>query len=202
MRREWGDEKHRRLASLYDRAKLPRIAAALAGDYDGAAFRTEMPAITQIPCEIDRTMAKFGRFAIILMVAGLSACTFPKEYEPAVDMTGHTRAQYDYDLTLCRENAKELDILPAVAIGVVAGAGLGGAFGALAGDAGAGAAIGVPAGAIAAGAAGSLYQPGKIALEGQDPHAADVRDCLKGRGYTLLDLEPAEAERAGGEPQP
>lgn len=178
------------------------MAAALAGDYDGAAFRTEIPEITHIPRENDRTMAKFGRFAIILMVAGLSACTFPKEYEPAVDMTGHTKAQYDYDLTLCRENAKELDILPGVAIGVVAGAGLGGAFGALAGDAGAGAAIGVPAGAIAGGAAGSLYQPGKIALEGQDPHAAYVRDCLKGRGYDLLDLEPAEAERAGAEPQP
>lgn len=167
-----------------------------------AAFRNGVSESALRPFESDWTMAKFGRFAIILLAAGLSACAFPKEYEPVVDMTGHTKAEYDYDLTLCRENAKELDILPGVAIGVVAGAGLGGAFGALAGDAGAGAAIGVPAGAIAGGAAGSLYQPGKIALEGQDPHAAYVRDCLKGRGYTLLDLEPAEAERAGAEPQP
>ncbi len=168
----------------------------------GTGFRHGVPESALIPCENERTMATGARIAIILLAAGLSTCSFSKEYEPVVDMTGHTKAQYDYDLTLCRENAKELDILPGVAIGVVAGAALGGAFGAIAGDAGNGAAIGVPAGAIAGGAAGSLYQPGKIALEGQDPHAGYVRDCLKGRGYTLLDLEPAGAERAGGDNQP
>ena len=151
-------------------------------------------------------MATVGRVAMILMAlvpacAEMAACSFPKEYEPVVDMAGHTQAQYDYDLTLCRENAKELDILPGVAIGVVVGAGLGGAFGALAGDAGNGAAIGVPAGAIAGGAAGSLYQPAKISLEGTDPHANYVRECLKGRGYTLLDLAPGETEQTSqGQP--
>ena len=139
--------------------------------------------------------------ALLLACAGMSGCSFPKEYQPDVDMTGHTKAQYDYDLTLCRENAKQLDILPGAVLGVVAGAGLGGAFGAIAGDAGAGAAIGTPAGAIAGAAAGSLYQPGKIALDGQDPHAGYVRNCLKERGYTLLDAEPAgPAEGGGGQP--
>ena len=147
-------------------------------------------------------MATAARIAIILLTAGLSACTFPKEYEPVVDMTGHSKAQYDNDLTLCRENAKEFDILPGVAIGAVVGAALGGAFGAIAGDAGSGAATGVPAGAIAGGAAGSLYQPAKIALGDQDPHASYVRDCLKERGYTLLEPEPAEAERGNGDGQP
>ena len=140
------------------------------------------------------------QFAIPAFLA-LAACAFPPEYKPVVDMTGHTQAQYDYDLTLCRENAKQLYILPGVAIGVVAGAATGAGVGAVTSDAGSGAATGVGIGAVSGGAAGSLYPTAKTATTGVDPLAGQIRQCLEQHGYTLLDPSPVAETNAAQAPK-
>lgn len=133
---------------------------------------------------------------------GVAACTTIPEYQPVVDMTGHTKTQYDYDLTLCRENAKQIDILAGGAIGIIAGTALGAGIGAAAGDAGFGAATGAAGGVLGGAAAGSLYGTGKTAATGVDPHTGFVRKCLKERGYTLLDPDPTQTppKPAAGQP--
>jgi uncharacterized protein YcfJ len=134
------------------------------------------------------------RWAVLAAaLTGLAACARYHEYQPKVDMTGHTQAQYDYDLLLCRENARELDVLKGAPIGVIAGTALGAGAGALAGDAGMGAATGAPAGAIAGAAAGSLYGQVETVRTGVDPHAVEIRQCLEQRGYKILDPAPTPA---------
>lgn len=131
------------------------------------------------------------RWLPFLALAGLAACTTYPQYEPKVDMAGHTQRDYDYDLEVCRENAKQLDMLKGVGIGAIAGTLMGAGIGSLTGDAAVGAATGAAGGALTGAAAGSLYEPGKTALTGTDPHAAEIRQCLQQRGYTLLEPEPA-----------
>lgn len=125
-----------------------------------------------------------------LALAGVAACTTYPQYQPKVDMAGHTARDYEYDLDVCRENARQLDILKGVGIGVIAGTLMGAGIGSVTGDAGIGAATGVAGGTLAGAAAGSLYEPGKTALVGTDPHAAEIRQCLQERGYTVLEPGP------------
>lgn len=131
-----------------------------------------------------------------LALSSLGACASYREYEPTVDMAGHTKANYDYTLLLCRENAKELDILRGAGLGVVVGTALGAGIGAVTGSALTGAAAGAGGGVMAGAAAGSLYGPANIALGNPDPHAGEIRRCLEARGYTLLDPAPATASPA------
>jgi uncharacterized protein YcfJ len=141
-----------------------------------------------------------SRAAAALALLALLGCAKP--YEPAVDMTGHSKAEYDNVLLLCRENAEEMDVLRGVVPGAVAGAALGAASGALLGSAGSGAATGVGAGAIAGGAAGSAYGPATREMTGRDPHEGFVRDCLRQHGYKLLDEAPAAPPASAGGAQP
>jgi hypothetical protein len=124
-------------------------------------------------------------------LALLAACATYREYEPVVDMAGHTKAAFDYDLLVCRENAKELDVLRGLPFGVIGGAALGSAAAAAAGGSVlAGTATGAAGGAIAGAAAGSLYGRATTAITGRDPHTGEIRQCLQARGYTLLDPDP------------
>jgi hypothetical protein len=129
------------------------------------------------------------RLVAVGLVLSLSACavdTVRGTYRPAVDMAGRTEAQYDYDLLVCRESARQQDIITGVVIGVLAGAAFGALGGALAGDAGTGAAIGAPAGALLGGAAASAYGDVRTGTEAADPYAGRVKACLVEKGYTIL----------------
>jgi outer membrane lipoprotein SlyB len=141
------------------------------------------------------------RLLSLLWLPALAACALNGEYEPVVDMTGHTKSQYDYDLLVCRENAKQPYIAGGLVFGALGGAALGAGIGALTGSAGTGAAIGAGAGAVGGAAAGSLYGPGTAQLSNTDPLAGAVRRCLEERGYKVLDPEPAEPSTAAT-PQP
>ncbi len=125
----------------------------------------------------------------LLAAAALAACATAPAYRPAVDMTGKTTAEYDYDLHLCRENARQVDIVWGVALGIVFGAAFGALGGALAGDAGTGAALGAAGGAVAGGAGTSAYNDIKAANAAEDPMAKRIRACMVERGYTILDGE-------------
>jgi hypothetical protein len=126
----------------------------------------------------------------ILETTALAACAFEPQYEPKVDMTGHTAAGYAYDLDSCRADARQMDILKGAGIGLVAGAAAGAGIGAIVGNAGAGAGTGAAVGLFSGAASGSAYEPGRTALTGQDPDAAFVRSCLDSRGYKLIDDTP------------
>src|SRR5579875_965098 len=130
-----------------------------------------------------RAFAAVGALACIAM---LGACAGVPEYRPAVDMTGHTQAQYDFDLEVCREDAAQIDILRGAAIGAIAGTATG-----------AGAVTGLAGGALAGGAAGSLYGKAETARSGSDPDAPFIRSCMAQRGYVLLD--PAAPDRETGQ---
>lgn len=131
-----------------------------------------------------RSSRRAGALGLALL---LSACTATAQYQPKVDMAGKTQAEYDYDLLICRENARQVDIAMGVVIGVVAGAALGALGGAIAGDAGTGAAIGAAGGAVVGGAAASAHGDIKAANAAEDPMAKRIRACMTERGYTVLD---------------
>lgn len=133
---------------------------------------------------MNRHSRRVGALGLALL---LSACAATPQYRPKVDMAGKTPAEYDYDLLICRENARQVDIVMGVAIGVVAGAALGALGGAIAGDAGTGAAIGAASGAVAGGAVASASNDVKAANAAEDPMAKRIRACMTERGYTVLD---------------
>jgi outer membrane lipoprotein SlyB len=136
-----------------------------------------------------------------LCLPALVACAPSAEYAPAVDMTGHAKSQYDYDLLVCRENAKQPYILGGLALGAIGGAAMGAGIGALTGSAGTGAAVGAGVGMVGGAAAGSLYGPATAETSGVDPLAGAVRQCLEERGYKLLDADPS-ASSAAPAPKP
>ncbi|HLI13628.1 MAG TPA: hypothetical protein VKY65_18705 [Alphaproteobacteria bacterium] len=141
-----------------------------------------------------RAFAAMGALACLAM---LGACAGVPEYRPAVDMTGHTQAQYDFDLEVCREDAAQIDILRGAAIGAIAGTAIGAGAGTFLGDTGVGAVTGLAGGALAGGAAGSLYGKAETARSGSDPDAPFIRSCMAQRGYVLLD--PAAPDRETGQ---
>jgi len=126
----------------------------------------------------------------LVLLPALAACALGGEYEPVVDMTGHSKSEYDYDLLVCQENAKQPYIAAGLVFGAFGGAALGAGIGALTSSAGTGAAIGAGAGALGGAAAGSLYGPATAASSVADPLAGAVRSCLEERGYKVLDPAP------------
>ena len=99
--------------------------------------------------------------------------------KPIVDMKGVNRAQYDQDLSECRQYQSEVAVGQKAAGGAVAGAAVGAAIGVIwdghdghtvARDAGTGAVLG------GAGGAGS----------GVREKDEVVKNCLRGRGYRVL----------------
>ena len=95
---------------------------------------------------------------------------------PIVDMRGVDPVVYRIDLADCGEYADQVAVAQKAATGAVAGAVLGGAVGAVVGHHGAG--EGAAAGAIICGAKGV----GK----GVHERRTVVRNCLRNRGYAVL----------------
>ena len=105
--------------------------------------------------------------------------------QPIVDTTkpDFDNVAYQQDLAICEQLAEQIDVggeaLTTALIGAAAGAALGAIGGAFTGDAGLGAAIGA-----STGGAGGLLGGGAGAYSDRD---RVVRNCLRERGYVILD---------------
>lgn len=124
----------------------------------------------------------------LAVAATLAACGDKKPYVPQVDMTGHTKGQYDYDLLVCQENARQQDVAPGVVLGATAGV----AAGAIAGNA----ALGAMAGAVAGGAATSGYDD-VATSKGSNRMVVRIRECMAAKGYKVIGLDSQDANDPG-----
>jgi len=102
----------------------------------------------------------------------LAACTTTDEI--IIDKKGVDMTRYAQDLAECRTYANEVRTGEKVAKGAASGAVVGGLIGAITGDAGKAAGVG----AVGGGARG--------ANEGSREEVQVVKNCLRGRGYRIL----------------
>jgi outer membrane lipoprotein SlyB len=124
-------------------------------------------------------MRVWGWVLAMFLTPVLAACSS----DPIVDMKGVDEAKYESDLDECRAYADQVSVGRSAAggglFGGAAGAAVGAAVGAVTGRPGTGAAIGAAGGGtsglIGGGASGSNKKD-KV-----------VRNCLRGRGYSVLD---------------
>jgi predicted small lipoprotein YifL len=130
-----------------------------------------------------------SRILTVMAVAtALAACGDKKPYVPQVDMTGHTKGQYDYDLLTCQENARQQDIAPGVVLGATAGV----AAGAIGGNA----ALGAMAG-VAAGGAGTSAYDDIATSNGSNRMVIRIRECMAAKGYKLTGIDSQNADDPG-----
>ncbi len=119
--------------------------------------------------------------AVLAATLCLSACA-GAQYQPVVDMRGHTEAAYDRDLAACQETAStarnNTNIAEDAGMGAVGGAGIGAVAGAIGGAPGLGAGVGALAGLLGTGA----YEEGKT----ENREQRIVKNCMSDRGYTVL----------------
>ncbi|GAB5471000.1 MAG: hypothetical protein Kilf2KO_40300 [Rhodospirillales bacterium] len=128
-------------------------------------------------------LAKIASVATLSLM--LAACA--SSYEPVVDYKASTNTSqaYEQNLRECRALAEQGGSpVEDAAIGGVGGAAVGAAIGAisgaiLGGGAGTGAAAGAAIGGTAGGAGG--------AVKGVSDQRSIVRECLRGRGYAVVD---------------
>lgn len=113
-------------------------------------------------------------FLIALLALALCACARNK---PIVDTKGIDRVAYQQDLAECQAYASEVDTGGQVASGAVTGAVVGGAMGAVI-NGGKGARTGAGIGAIGGTAKG-------VARSSREQQQV-VKNCLRGRGYKVL----------------
>jgi hypothetical protein len=124
---------------------------------------------------INSMIRKF--FVVFLVSLLLTACAS----KPIVDTKGVDMVQYQEDLQDCAEIAEQVDTTNQVAKSAAAGAAVGAAFGVvtsvITGDA---SAIGYSAayGGVGGGSAG--------AFEADDEKAMVIKNCLRNRGYVVL----------------
>jgi len=110
-------------------------------------------------------------FLFLSMILLVSACA---SHKPIVDTKGVNMALYEQDLAECTELAEQVATEQKVAKSAAVGAAVGAAIGAIWGNAGDGAA----SGAIDGGTAGGL--------DADHEKARVVKNCLRGRGYRVL----------------
>ena len=121
------------------------------------------------------------RSVLLLGLISLAGCA--GSYEPIIDRkAGIDEAKYQQDLSECRGYAEQVspagDAATSAGIGAVLGAALGAIGGAITGSAGTGAAVGAAvggAGGIASGIGSGVSSQKDI-----------IRNCLQGRGYSVL----------------
>ena len=115
-----------------------------------------------------------GLAAIVIVVGTLSACTTTDEI--IIDERRSNMSNYDQDLAECQSYAEQVPVAEKAARGAGSGAVVGGAVGGVSKrhDTGEGAAIG----AITGGAKGIN--------EGEREKVRVVKNCLRGRGYRVL----------------
>ena len=109
---------------------------------------------------------------LMAMLAALAACTTTDEI--IIDKKGVDMARYEQDLAECRTYSEEVQTGQKVAKGAASGAVVGGLIGAITGDAGKAAGVG----AVGGGA--------RRANEGSQDEVRVVKNCLRGRGYKIL----------------
>lgn len=118
---------------------------------------------------------------VVGLAMGLAGCA--GSYEPVVDLKGVDQVEYQSDLEECRAYAENVDVGTSAATGGAVGAGVGAAtgaaVGAVTGSPGLGAAIGA-AGGGTSGLFGGLFR-------GASKEKSIIRNCLRGRGYHVLD---------------
>lgn len=112
---------------------------------------------------------------LVLLPVAVAACTTTDEI--IIDRKGVDPAMYERDLAECREYASEVKTGEKAAKGAASGAVLGGAIGAITGDSKR-AAEGAGVGAVTGGARG--------VSEGERDEVKVVKNCLRGRGYRVL----------------
>lgn len=110
--------------------------------------------------------------ALLAVLVLLAGCTTTDEI--IIDKKGVDMARYDQDLAECRSYANEVQTGKKVATGAASGAAVGGLIGAITGNAGKAAGVG----AVGGGARG--------ASEGSRSEVQVVKNCLRGRGYRIL----------------
>jgi uncharacterized protein YcfJ len=110
--------------------------------------------------------------AVFALLALVTACTTTDEI--IIDKKGVDMARYEQDLAECRSYATEVKTGEKVAKGAASGAVVGGLIGAITGDAAKSAGVG----AVGGGAKG--------ASEGERQEVQVVKNCLRGRGYRIL----------------
>ncbi len=114
------------------------------------------------------------RAFILLVVTGFTACTTDRV---VVDPRGLNRAAYEKDLAECRALKHQVPVGEEMARGAAVGAAVGGLVGAAAGNstqAAEGAATGAVVGAT------------EKMVESSEEKAGIVKNCLRGRGYEIL----------------
>ncbi len=111
----------------------------------------------------------------VLCLALLGGCTTTDEI--IIDRKGVNMAQYEKDLAECRGYSSEVKTTEKAARGAASGAVIGGAIGAVTGDSER-AAEGAGVGAITGGARG--------VSDGERDQVRVVKNCLRGRGYRVL----------------
>ena len=119
------------------------------------------------------------RFALLPCFLLVAACSAMKDPSGAiVDLQGVDRNQYEIDLADCRAYADEVPVGKHVATGAVGGAATGAVGGVVSGanTTGIGQAAGV--GAVYGGAIAGVSAVGE--------HRHVLRECLRGRGYRVL----------------
>jgi outer membrane lipoprotein SlyB len=110
---------------------------------------------------------------LVLLVA--TACTTTDEI--IIDTKGVNMASYDTDLAECREYSDQVAVGEKAAKGAASGAVVGGAIGAIVGNS-SDAARGAGVGAVTGGAKG--------VSRGEQDKVRVVKNCLRGRGYRVL----------------
>ena len=125
-------------------------------------------------------MKRFLTLAVA--TATLAGCA--QTYQPVVDTKGHDTARYQQDLYECRQYAEQVSPAGQAAVGGLGGAAAGAALGAITGalvggvNAGEGAAFGA--------ATGGAVGVGTGAYRGVNEQQQVIDNCLRGRGYKVL----------------
>jgi outer membrane lipoprotein SlyB len=120
---------------------------------------------------------QLASLVLALSITGLTGCVTPAKEGIVVDTKGVDPVGYQRDLDECGEYADSVSTGKRTAVGAAAGATIWGAIGAIF-DGSDGAEKGAGAGAVLGGARG--------ASSGYSEKQQIVRNCLRGRGYRVL----------------
>jgi outer membrane lipoprotein SlyB len=119
-----------------------------------------------------RFAAALATLACACTAAGLAGCA--GNPGPIIDTKGVDMARYQVDLNECSGYSEQVETGKGVAKGAAGGAAVGAVAGAIGGSAGKGAGYGALGGATSS------------ALKGDREKQAVVKNCLRGRGYKVL----------------
>ena len=109
-----------------------------------------------------------------VMALAIAAAGCLSHPEPLIDTQGVNMARYEQDLATCANYGDQVRIETGVAKGAVAGGAVGAASGAIFGDTAAGAGLGAIGGAARSAQIGA-YEKSRV-----------VKNCMRGRGYRVL----------------